>query len=289
MAWYDKYLEVYETSYMDVSIKTKQEVIGALKRKTSVDTPLVSIVAIAHNEANHILSCLWSLADNVCDFPVEIFVVSNASTDGTNDVLEDLGAKWYNEEKKSPGYARQCGLDHARGKYYICIDADTIYPPKYISTHIKYLQRKKVVCTYGLWSFIPSKKYPKSKLFCYELMRDIYLSLQNIKRPEACVRGMVLAFDTELGRKVGFRNNIIRGEDGMMAFGLKKYGRLLFIKKRIARPVTSTSILDGEKGIWGNLRLRLGKVSHDIGGLFTSISHYKDQDSNLVDKNRKEK
>jgi len=284
MSWYDKYLDIYEIPYKDISDSKKQEVKKALETKRSVSQPLVSVVAIAHNEEKHILPCLWSLGDSKCDFPIEIIVVSNASTDMTNDILEYLDVQWYNEEKKSPGFARQCGLDHAKGKYYICIDSDTIYPPDYIATHVHYLQKKNVVCTYGLWSFIPSDKYPKFKLFFYELLRDFYLGLQNIKRPEACVRGMVLAFNTELARKVGFRTNIIRGEDGMMAFGLKQYGKLLFLKKRRIKPVTSTSILDGEKGIMGNLFLRMTKILRDRTGLFTSISDYKDREDNLIKK-----
>ncbi len=280
--WYEKYLTIFGASYKDVPVEVKQEIAGRLKNRSS-ENPLASVVLIAHNEEKKILACLWSLLENSCDFPIEILVVSNASTDGTDLILKEIGATWFSEARKGPGYARQCGLDHARGKYYICIDSDTIYPPLYIATHVHYLQKKGVVCTYGLWSFIPDERYTEGKLRFYEFMRDFYLLLQNIKRPEFCVRGMVLAFNTEIGRKVGFRTNIIRGEDGMMAFGLKKYGKLVFLRKRKARPVTSNETLSGSGGLWQNLWKRFAKIVGALNFFFVSESVYKDQDYNLID------
>ena len=55
-------------------------------------------------------------------------------------------------------YKRQ-GLNHARGKYHLCIDADTLYPPQYISTMIKVLQDKEVAGAYALWSFLPNEHH----------------------------------------------------------------------------------------------------------------------------------
>ena len=86
-------------------------------------------------------------------------------------------------------YKRQ-GLDHAKGKYHICIDADTLYPPHYIETHVKYLMNPKVACTFSLWSFMVDERHSRFGLWCYEGLRDIYLRLQAIQRPELCVRGM---------------------------------------------------------------------------------------------------
>ena len=116
-------------------------------------------VAIAHNEEKRILSCLWSLCENQHNYPVEILVINNHSTDHTEEVLKELGVTYFNEYQKGPGFARQCGLNHARGKYHLCIDADTLYPPQYISTMIKVLQDKEVAGAYALWSFLPNEHH----------------------------------------------------------------------------------------------------------------------------------
>ena len=65
-----------------------------------------------------------------------------------------------------------------------------------------------------------------------------HLWLQSFNRPELSVRGLVFAYNTELARKVGIRTDIIRGEDGSLALGLKPYGRIAFVRKRRARAVT---------------------------------------------------
>lgn len=284
MAWYGKYLNAFERPYQEVSKEINQEIATKMRIFQQKNTPLCSVIAIAHNEEKRILGCLWSLVDNVCDFPVEIIVVSNHSTDATEQLLDEVGVLWYSEEKKGPGFARQCGLNHARGKYHICIDADTLYPPHYIATHVKFLQRPNIVCTYGLWSFLPDSHHSKSGLFFYELFRDLYLSLQNINRPELCVRGMVLAFHTDYGRKIGYKTNIIRGEDGMMAMGLKQYGKLKLIKSRKARAITCSGTLDGGGSLIKNTWSRFKKGIKNIGLLFTKQSKYEDKDYNVIKK-----
>ena len=141
MKWYADYLSIYDKPFT----QAPQAVINQVKdkiRQLATHAPLVSVVAIAHNEEKRILSCLWSLCENQHNYPVEILVINNHSTDHTEEVLKELGVTYFNEYRKGPGFARQCGLNHARGKYHLCIDADTLYPPQYISTMIKVLQDK---------------------------------------------------------------------------------------------------------------------------------------------------
>ncbi|WP_044268897.1 glycosyltransferase family A protein [Bacteroides timonensis] len=286
MAWYDKYRTAFEYPWQDIPSEVRLEITTKMKSFRAVTDPECSVVLIAHNEERHILGSLWSLVDNICDFSVEILVVSNNSTDATDRLLEETGVCWFREEKKGPGFARQCGLNHARGKYHICIDSDTLYPPYYIAMHVYNLRKPEVVCTYGLWSFLPDEHHPKLGLFLYESLRDIYICLQNINRPELCVRGMVLAFRTEFGKMVGYRTDIIRGEDGMMALELKKYGKLKLIRSRKARAVTSCGTLDGGGSLFRNIWCRFIGVMKGIVYLFTTASEYKDRDSNLIDKNK---
>lgn len=284
MAWYEKYLVAFERPYEEVSADVKAMVREMLKQFSPQETPLCSVVLIAHNEGKHILGCLWSLCENQVDFPTEIIVADNHSTDSTPRILDELGVTWFEEERKSPGFARQCGLDHARGKYHICIDSDTLYPSLYVATHVRHLQREEVACTYGLWSFLPGEGRSAVGLFFYELFRDLYLSVLNINRPELCVRGMVLAFRTDWGKQVGYRTNIIRGEDGMMANGLKRFGKLKMLRSRKARAMTSCATLNGGGSLLRNAWLRFKKGMSSIVLLVTKQDHYKDLDYNLIKK-----
>lgn len=281
MNWYLNYLSIFGKSLEEIPEKTIKEIKCKLQLGKQ-DEPLVSVVAIAHNEEKHILSCLWSLSENKCNFPYEILVVNNNSTDRTADILNMTGIKWFHEPKKGPGYARQCGLNHARGKYYICIDADTLYPPYYIQTIVDQLKRPGISCAFSLWSFMPDKQHSKTGLFLYELLRDIYLKIQSFKRPELCVRGMVFGFNTEMGRKIGFRTDIIRGEDGSLAYALKEYGKLVFITNRKARVLTDNSTLNADGSFFKSFTKRLAKALKNTINLFLKKNKYIDKNSNLI-------
>lgn len=86
MKWYADYLSIYDKPFT----QAPQAVINQVKdkiRQLATHAPLVSVVAIAHNEEKRILSCLWSLCENQHNYPVEILVINNHSTDHTEEVL----------------------------------------------------------------------------------------------------------------------------------------------------------------------------------------------------------
>jgi glycosyltransferase involved in cell wall biosynthesis len=282
MKWYSKYLQVYEQPFASAP----PEVVGFVKKKlrklSENKQPLASVVLICHNEETRLLSCLWSLCDNECDFPIEILAVNNNSTDRTEAVMQQLGVTYFNETKKSPGHARQCGLNQAKGKYHICIDTDTIYPSRYIKTHVKQLMKPGVTCTFSLWSFIPDERHSATGLWWYEALRDLHLRIQSIQRPELCVRGMTFGFNTELGRKFGFRTDIIRGEDGALALAMKPYGKLVFIHSGKARVMTGYGTLNNDGSLFNSFKTRLVKAFKGAGSMFTRKNEYKDEDNNLI-------
>ena len=281
MKWYNKYLSVFEKPFDAVPQVTVEEIREKLKQIQS-PAPLVSVVVIAPNEEQRLLSCLWSLCENITSYPLEIIGVENNSSDRTADVFKAVDMPWYFEEQKSCGYARNRGRMHAKGKYYICIDSDTMYPPLYIQTLVNELEKPGVSGVSSLWSFVPDKRFPEWELIIYETMRDINLWLQAFKRPELSVRGMVFAYNLDFGRKIEYRCDIIRGEDGAMASGLKKYGKIVFIKSRKARAVTCNSTLKADGSLFSALIKRILKAFRYIGGYFVKKDNYKDKDSNLI-------
>lgn len=135
--WYTKYLQVYEQPFDSAPKEAVDFVKTKLQKLSENKQPLASVILICYNEEKRLLSCLWSLCDNICDFPIEILAVNNNSSDRTESVLQQLGVTYFNELKKGPGHARQCGLNQAKGTYHICIDTDTMYPNNYIKTHVK--------------------------------------------------------------------------------------------------------------------------------------------------------
>lgn len=281
MRWYTKYLNVFEKPLESAPESVIHEIREKLIRFKAPD-PLVSVVVIAFNEETRLLSCLWSLSESICNYPMEIIGVNNNSTDRTAEVFATLGINSYNEQKKGPGHARTRGLEEAKGKYYLCIDSDTMYPPYYIQTMIDALKKPDIVAAASLWSFIPDKKRSRIGLKLYEFLRDIHLRLLFIRRPELCVRGMVFGFKTDFGRQAGFNTKIIRGEDGTMALGLKPYGKIKLITNRKARVLTSNSTLNADGSLFKSFLIRLTKTIKSIKTYFTKQTEYTDQESNLL-------
>lgn len=285
MKWYDKYLQIYNRPFAEVPSEIRNEIQEGYPAAND-DNPVVSVIAIAHNESERILACLWSLIDNSCKYPKELVVVDDDSDDDMAEELASLGIKTVFEKRRSPGYARQAGLDAARGKYCVCVDADTIYPPRYIETMVDAIQSDKYSCAYGLWSFLTDDEIGPFQIKIYELMRDVYLYIQHLRRPELNVRGMVFSFKTDLARKYGFRNDIIRGEDGTLALNLKQDGKIRFVRSRKVRPVTSNSILKVQgTSLWDEVIHRIKKGTRGLTGLFVKAKKYEDKDDNMIKKN----
>lgn len=281
MEWYKPYLTVYEKPYSQAPKAIIEEVREKISRLQS-GSPLVTVSVIGYNEEKHLLACLWSLSNQVCKYPMEIIGVDNDSKDCTAQIFQDTHVPYYTETQHSCGWARSCGLDQAKGKYHINIDSDTLYPPHYVETMVDALEQKNVVGASSLWSYIPDQAHPWWQLKIYEFTRDCYLFLQSFKRPELSVRGLVFAYRTDLGRKIGIRTDIIRGEDGSLALELKKFGKIVFVNKRKARAVTGYGTVSADGTLFQSFKKRMIKGLKNISSLFTSKTEYIDEESNLI-------
>ncbi len=278
--WYDKYLTIYGKSLDEIPEHIWDEIKGKLAEKQSKE-PLASVVVIAYNEEKRLAACLWSLSELQTAYPIEIIGVNNNSKDKTEEVYQRLGLPYYNEQKQSPGFARQCGLEHAKGKYHFCIDADTFYPHRYVDLMMSKLTKPNISCVSAFWSFFPDVNHSRMGLFMFELARDMFLFVQHFKRPELCVRGMVFAFNADYARQVKIRTNIRRGEDGSLALSLKPYGRIAFLYHRKARPVTGYGTI-GSQSIWQSFIQHAKVQGKGITRIFFKKDHYEDSEDNLV-------
>jgi glycosyltransferase involved in cell wall biosynthesis len=281
--WYDKYLTIYGKSLDEIPDKILDEIKCKLAEKQSKE-PVASIVVIAYNEERRLAACLWSLSELQTKYPIEILGVNNNSKDRTEEVYQRLDVPYFNEQKQSPGFARQCGLEHAIGKYHFCIDADTFYPHQYVDLMMSKLAKPNISCVSAFWSFFPDANHSRLGLFLFELARDMFLFVQHFKRPELCVRGMVFAFNADYARQVKIRTDIRRGEDGSLALSLKSYGKIVFLYHRKARPVTGYGTI-GSQSIWQSFIQHVKVQGKGITRIFFKKDHYEDSEDNLVKPN----
>ena len=120
--------------------------------RISSDSPLVSIIVPAYNEEVSIVECIRSLS--LQDYPnKEIIIVDDGSTDKTLEEVVDnfnlryVGGMWrgwdiylIKTENKGKWSALNTGLEFARGKWVLNVDADTILVKTAISRTVELLR-----------------------------------------------------------------------------------------------------------------------------------------------------
>lgn len=189
-------------------------------------SPLVSVVISAWNEEVDILKTVSSLASSKTQFPFEIIVVNNNSTDNTQATLDKLHIKNFFQPIQGWGPGRQMGMENASGKYILSGDSDCIYPDCWIENMVNALQTPGVVSVYGRYSFISEKGFARWQLSILEIFKDIMAEVRHVKRPFLNSYGMSMGFIKEYGLKEGYYMNKTHGEDGRMCYDLMKYGKV---------------------------------------------------------------
>ncbi|MBX4209548.1 glycosyltransferase family 2 protein [Candidatus Parcubacteria bacterium] len=118
---------------------------------------LLSVIIPAYNEEKRIGVTLADLKRffSEKDFPYEVIVVSDGSTDGTADLVREF-AKGFpalkivdNKENRGKGYAVRCGMLEAAGEYRLFMDADNSVTIDTVEPFIEEAQRDGADVTIG--------------------------------------------------------------------------------------------------------------------------------------------
>jgi glycosyltransferase involved in cell wall biosynthesis len=278
---YPEWFKTFALKFADDHQLTTDEIADLRLRlhKFESDDPLVSIVIPAWNEEENICKTIASLAFNEFDFQCELIVVNNNSTDNTQAILNDLGVKTLFEPNQGIAPARRRGLLEARGKYHLCCDSDTIYPPTWIKTMTGILQSREndgVACIYASYSFIPSGQRNRFALAVYETASSMIRSFKPgktepqrvlgfnfgfIRAVALAVNGFIMENPRKFRNEIGSEGFVGRSEDGVMAASIKRAGyKLLFVNDIKCRVWTSDRRLVIDGGLMHSIIQRLVKL-----------------------------
>jgi glycosyltransferase involved in cell wall biosynthesis len=229
-------------------------------KKYRVDDPEATIAIPVYNEEKSITKTLASFARMQPKYRTELVVVNNNSKDRTKEILASLGVKTIDETRQSISFARQAGLDNAKGKYFLNADGDSIYPDGWIDTYVDALKNKEVVCVCGTYSFIPGKNSSRFVLAIYEIVTRILFLLRRKKMDFFNVLGFNFAFRREDGLKVGgFNTTRQRWSDCWMAMALAQFGKIERITDKHVRVWTSDRRLVYDGGLFKAILKRMTK------------------------------
>jgi len=205
----------------------------------------ISIIVPALNEEDHIKACLKSILNQ--DFPrkdYEIIVSDGNSSDKTVEIARKYADKVVVSKKKGIWYGRNFGAKFAKGKYLVFIDADTMIKKDYLKTVHNYLETGIAGITAG---FELSGRGARIKFL--EHLANIYWAMASVAL-NCTLNGINLGVPKDIFDKAGgFKNCTL--EDMQINRDLKKFGKLIFLRKKLA--ITSTRRLD-EYGTFGICR-----------------------------------
>lgn len=129
---------------------------------------VISVVMPAHNAEKYILQAIESVYHQRGDFPIELYVVDDASTDGTRQRIEDWRKGCEDRKKEVPGCcpckliylrnesnlgvagARNRAIRMARGEYLAFLDADDWWREDKLLRQMELIREKHaVLCATG--------------------------------------------------------------------------------------------------------------------------------------------
>lgn len=288
-AWLSNHLFTYDPSKL--SAAQLDELRGRLAR-FQVQRPEVSIVIPAYNEEANLLNTLSSLADQKTAFTTELLVVNNNSSDRTQELLDRCGVRSIIEKQPGVAFARQAGLEAARGRFQVNADSDCIYPSGWVEAMVSPLKNPAIACTYGLYSFLPSGHSSRLALSMYEKAAHLINGVRNRNKAYLNVYGFNFAFrrddalavggfELDSGREGSVAELIAAGEapppsgrceDGLMALALvgQGKGRIYRITSPEARVWTSDRRLVADGSLSKAFSRRVVKAVREMGFYLSS-------------------
>ncbi len=114
----------------------------------SEERPKVSVCIVTYNQRDYIAECLESVVTQKTNFPFEVIVGDDASTDGTADIVRDYAARYphlirplLHETNLGPFENYRVVHRAARGEYVAHLDGDDAMLPEKLAKQTAFLDR----------------------------------------------------------------------------------------------------------------------------------------------------
>jgi GT2 family glycosyltransferase len=192
------------------------------------EQPILSIIIVSYNTADLIGNCLKSVFE-ASNITREVFVVDNASTDGSSDFIKDNFPSVHlvaNIENVGFAAANNQVVPRCKGKYIFSLNPDTEVVSDAFSEAISFMDANpriglagtKIINPDGTLQWSVSYKYPGQKYTTNEL--------SDLPGKIACVLGASMIARSELVKKIGGFDEdfFLYGEDQDLCLKIRKLG-----------------------------------------------------------------
>ncbi len=180
LLWFTYFISLYFAVFWLVIFLTKKKEIV---KKELKEFPFVTIVVPSYNEEERVGPTVEAALE--LDYPkdkFEIIVVDDGSKDDTSGVVKALQKKYKNsgfnllllqQENKGKGAAMNHALKSARGKYFICLDADSFVEKKALKIILPYFTDEDVAAVLPALK-VKDPKNTLQKLQWYEYIINMF-------------------------------------------------------------------------------------------------------------------
>ena len=185
--------------------------------------PLISIIVPAYNIAEYLPRCLDSILNQTYN-NLEIIVISDGSTDGTNQVIENYAAQDSRivpvfKENTGVSDTRNRGLDIAKGEYIGFVDGDDFIEPEMYERLLKNaIEYDADISHCGYQMVFPSKVvyyYNTKKMVIQSHIKGIEDTLRcDYVEPSPCIK----IYKSEILQTLRMSKEIKTNEDVLFNF-----------------------------------------------------------------------
>ncbi len=207
----------------------------------------VSASIVTYNDINRVPATIQSIVDNTKKYPLKLYVIDNASCDGTADFIDKMSVATVIKNDKNMGFgaAHNVVLNHELGKYHFVINPDITIDYDVISGMVDYFEANpdvimampKILNCDGSEQKLPKERPSFKRLFFGRLsqkIRDEYVwADKEITEPteiKFCT-GCFFCIRTDIFKKLlGFDERYFMYlEDADLALKAKSKGKVMML------------------------------------------------------------
>lgn len=192
------------------------------------EPPTLSIIIVSYNTVNLIGDCLKSVFET-SNIIREVFVVDNASTDGSSDFIKDNFPSVHlvvNTENVGFAAANNQVLPQCKGRYVFSLNPDTEVMSDTFSEAISFMDVNPSIGLAGTKIINPDGTLQESISYRYPGEKYTTDELSGLPGSIACVLGASMIGRSELIKKIGGFDEdfFLYGEDQDLCLRIRKLG-----------------------------------------------------------------
>ncbi len=200
---------------------------------------LVSVIIPTHNFAEYISESIDSvLAQTYRGF--EIIIVDDGSTDNTKEVVEKWGqsdkVRYFYQENKGPGAARNRGIKESKGDYIAFLDADDLWLPEKLKKQMdKFNQSPELGFIHTDYVLFNENGTMQNRKFGIKSKKNLSGHIFPYLLRECFVRTSTVMLRKECFEKIGFFEEAYLSEDYDFLLRLSKEYQAGYVDETMAK------------------------------------------------------